>query len=367
MSRLFRWSAGSLQSKAVLSQPPPQRPRKSTQLSQVKKKLRKLPDSEGRDEREITAIAETLTEHEKLKVYFSHLYDIYDPVLEMAEEAEAFSERGIRNSVEYQSAVERAEDRITAAAKLPVCLLLSKLEGRPLHDRFAGTFAGLLNLQYGAHHAALMVGDVTIEWADSSLVIPSNHQHAKSIFRADMQRHSKWVEFVSQRRMETARGDMSYGEQIDLMVDLTTEKKRLIDDLIDLIVRYNKLYYYHPLTRNCQDFVIDAMKALRILNPVDFSGKLGGYFQNLKKGQRSGLLSDSDFTTHQELDSYVVENFDKLKQDDLEYFLCHYFSFHLLAGMEDPATWECQVCNCQMPHLEEQLDRNSLQLYKLIQ
>ena len=77
-----------------------------------------------------------------------------------------------------------------------------------------------------------------------------------------MQSRSKWMECAGRHHSEIqkAASELDYKEQIELTYTVTSEKKQLIDALISVIMKHNKNYYYHLFSRNCQHFVIDALK-----------------------------------------------------------------------------------------------------------
>ena len=121
------------------------------------------------------------------------------------------------------------------------------------------------------------MGEVKIEWDTSSLVIPVPVDPEREGHEADLEMEvdhlGKWKENVAKAgpiMAEAAGREMDFDKQVDLMVDLTTSKAALIDRLVTLIVTYNSAYYYHAIGRNCQDFVLAAMKALGICNPATF-------------------------------------------------------------------------------------------------
>ena len=150
---------------------------------------------------------------------------------------------------------------------------------------------------------------------------------------------------------------------------VTSEKKQLIDALINVIIKYNKNYYYHLFSRNCQHFVIDALKALKVEQPTAFTGDLKGYFKALKKGRTPSI--PEKFETHGDLDKYVIQmqtdnDIARITQQDLEFLLALYFQFHLeskkLLGKDRTALekWKCEEEECQIGEIERLITMESL-------
>ncbi len=101
-----------------------------------------------------------------------------------------------------------------------------------------------------------------------------------------------------------------------------------------------------------------------IKNPPKMTGKLGEYFEGLKKGKK---IVPDEFQIHEDLDRYVQDSqmsgkFAKLTQPDKEYLLCIYFKFHLEADdKEEEGQWTCKAPNCKKDEVEAAIE-GSLQL-----
>ncbi len=316
-------------------------------------KLRKVNGYNDLDEDRLAEEADRLTNPAKLEEFFSHLYDVTPQVEDILDEGDAFPD-GFQNRTEEIMAREQAQRRRSDAAHLPVYMYLSKLQSRVVRS-VGSTFANLLRFEYGPLHVALELDGVIVEWNDSSLVIPQHKDTFQPIFRTGLHKHHRnWLDFVTKRSAEMdtpTGGDVDYGQQITFLVDLSFEKKRLVDQLIKVIARYNKYYSYDVFTRNCQHFVIEAMAALGVTEPLVFTGEMRYYFDRL----RNQGNPYTEFATHQALDTYVSLNKTDLSHDELEFLLCQCFSFHVCLGLEDPLNWSCGEQNCQMQELETRL------------
>lgn len=338
---------------------------------EVKEKLRKTSEFKMAEEEELGTKARELVRREDLEDTFSHLWDIYGQV-EMALGEAATLENIDQTSTELGRAYARADRRLKEVAKLPVYLYLTELQGkkgattvRVAGTRLVGTFATLIDAEYGPHHAALVIGDIVLEWDDSSLVNPAQKE-LMPVFRANMQRHhSHWINRVKEAHkkmfakvtMETA----NYGAQIEAMVDLNAEKKALIDRMIDVIIRYNSFHYYHVFSRNCHHFVKDVLEALGITESPTFTGRLKEYYDALRKTRQPG--QPKEFPTHEDLDSHVMKNFQSLTPDDIEYFLCQYYSFHTKEAADNGGDRSrCSRPPCQMMKLDERITQDGIRL-----
>ena len=349
----------------------------------VLSKLRKHPQFKkgSYTEEQLMEEVEALADANKMKEkYFQVLLDADSDVIEDAmEEAMGLSgeEKDEFTSLDFAKATERAEDRFKLICSLPVKLQFTKVgEGGKKRKWFAGlaggrtgaTFASILQCEFGAMHASLDVGGIIIEWDDSSLIIP-HCDGGNPVFCTDLQQHSYWRQFVlrlkprmSQTVVKTMQRRLDFSEQVDVMVSVKKEKEEIIDNLISEIVRYNGKECYSLRHCNCQHFIKDAMKAVRVFEVPQFSGKLDEYFQCLKRGEQH--KATKEYRTHEDLDEYVRSSLSHLKQESMEYLLMLYYNFHAQDGMKDASKWSCRKQDCQMLTLDKHLDKQRLLLYK---
>ena len=313
-------------------------------------------------------VAEHLISKKDISDYFSHLVDHAASVAieeNLSEEKCEFT-----STYEESMAKERGEQRFTKLCDLPLKLILTPL---CVGGRVVSKFASLLEMQFGPLHAALQVGDVILEWNDSSLLVPHFAEHNDKLMKTDVRHLTNWVNFTSgeEPSVREAIHSLDYRKQIELIYKVTAEKQRLIDKLVDVILMYNRQYYYDVIRRNCQHFVIDALKALGVSEAIEFTGGLGEYFNALKRGRSNAL--HAKFSNHVHLDTYVREmeqsgDISKLTKDDLEYLLAHYFQYHLEQKTqlqqdddeeEELSKWCCEVKGCCMERLEKRIDFES--------
>ena len=205
------------------------------------------------------SLAEDLTNHAKMKERFAHLLDFDEYVKSIKESDDC----DLSHSLEFQMKKDQQKRDAANATYLPVKLILSKLRrGVPL---VANSFATLLRLEFGPLHAGLVVGDVCIEWDDSSLIIPMPVPDNPGDFQARVDSGASWQEGARQVVKEmTNRKGMDTPKKLGIIYDHRAQQERFIDDLVELVVQYNRNKKYSVFRCNCQDFVRDALKALHI-------------------------------------------------------------------------------------------------------
>lgn len=316
-------------------------------------------------------VAQHLISKEDISDYFSTLVD--HPATKAIEDNLMEEKCEFTSTYEESRAQERGEERFTKLCDLPLKLILTPL---CVGGRVISKFASLLEMQFGPLHAALQVGDVILEWNDSSLVVPHFAEHDDQLMKTDVRHLTDWVNFTSGEvpRVREAIQSLDYRKQIELIYKVTAEKQRLIDNLVDVIVTYNQQYYYDIIRRNCQHFVTDALRALGVTEPIEFTGGLGEYFRALKQGRSKAL--HAKFTDHVHLDNYVREKeqsgeISQLTKHDLEYLLAQYFRYHLEQKTRlqqdnkevELSEWGCEVKRCGMERLEKRIDFESLRIH----
>ena len=317
----------------------------------------------------IREIAKELITKEDLMCHFSEI--IEDCAASVIDEKLAEEDPNALTSLELSKAVERGEHRFAHLCELPLKIILTPLSRG---GRMVSRFANLLEMQFGPLHAALQVGNVILEWNDSSLVIPHMCNFEEQLLQSDVQGVSGWADFTRSQYDDVRKAltKADYQQQIELVYNFTAEKHRQIEALVDVIIRYNRTYYYNLFDRNCQHFVADALKALGVEKPTQFTGGLREYFVELKKGRSSAVAAK--FPNHGELDKFVKgkeENgeINKMEQNDLEFLLAQCFRFHLEQKSQlqdqnvDLANWVCEEATCCMQRLERLIRFEALRIH----
>lgn len=294
-----------------------------------------------------------------MNIHFSGI--VHHPVADrVAEKIQEDSESEYVTSAEKEASEQRSIWRIEDTAKLEVKLLLRKIN-TPM-TRLARTAASLLQMAYGPLHTSLLINDeILLEWNTTSLVIPERYGGVNQDYPI----------ITSALQRETGISMMQYNpeEEIDLLFRATMNKVEMLNALIRVISRYNGQYFYNTMTRNCQTFVIDALKAMGCDDLPTFQGNLKGYFDDLKAGS-----CQPRFDTHQELDLYITANVidapqeRQLSSQEKEYLLSQYFLYHIngLTEAENPNKWVCPVEDCQMGNLERHIDEEKMIMHRFL-
>ena len=312
------------------------------------------------------SFAENMCDPDFVRDYFSNIVE--HPASFAVDENIEERELSLRTPIEISMAQDRGEHRLSQVCNFPLRLILTPISRVGI---IAKTFSSLLDMEFGPLHVALQVGDVILEWNDSSLVIPHFSEHDDPLLKADIQHLCGWVDFTNEHvpSMKEAAEKLDYPGQIDLIFRATAEKSRLINNLVKVIVNYNRYHHYNLINRNCQHFVSDALKALGVEKPVQFTGGLGDYFKALKSGCSKSVKIE--YTTHAELDAYMRNlqakgDLNAMPQGDLEFLLAMYFKFHLdnrRQYMKDPIAlenWKCTERLCLMKELESRIQLKNL-------
>ncbi len=323
-------------------------------------KLKKLSDPEYREygENQLALEAKDLTDPESImNIYFSEI--AYQPVAERVDEKLQESDSEFLTSVEEKAGKDRSIWRVEDTAKLEVKLLLRQCNA-PM-GKLARTAASILQMEYGPLHTSLLINDsILLEWNTSSLVVPERYDGSNQ--------HYPIMTSALQRDKHVSLIHYSADDEVDLIFQATKSKLNILNALIEVISRYNGLYFYHTITRNCQKFVIDALQAMGCENPPKFEGNLQTYFKSLKAGN-----CQPEFTSHEELDHYVTENAlnsqeRQMSSQEKEYLLGQYFLFHIpnMTEAEQPEKWTCPIENCQMSNLEMHIDKEKMIMHRFL-
>ena len=326
-------------------------------------KVRKHPDFKGMSENTVKDAAQDFIDPEYFKDLFSEFSEGQFVTTASGIGNEAQAEIQL-DGEETEVAVLRSSSRLATVCNLTFKLCLTRLDVPS--QSVATKFASLLEAQYGATRAALLVGNdkvgyLSFEWSSSSLIIPQLYEKSECVFMARVPSDVNLIHHQLDGQMQAAGRQLDYSEQTDLLFEASVVKSKLLDNLIELVLEYNKYYYFHSFSRNSQHFVSDAMKALNIKNPHNFTGRLKEYFERLKKGLPKKAPS---FRSHAELDSHVQSNIGGATPHDLEYFLCMYFHFHFSSRSQsgNPAQRQCEEESCQMANIEQRISHANLVL-----
>ena len=249
-------------------------------------------------------------------------------------------------------------DRVS---RLDVKLILSDLHSPIAQKRFTrqvlarlGRVAGCC---YGPFHAAVVIENTVLSWDDSSLVVPEPlrpDKEAKFIGRLARCEHPQ-----AEAEVESLAGM----QWVELAVSVACEKAMLVYELAELIARYNREEVYDVIGLNCQHFVRDVLRVLRVegaglegaglqfLNPA-----LQTDFQRLQRGKS---VASRRHHSHAELDHYVDEHLWSLTQGELEAVRNVYAKYHRRGrgrrSGEEAEGWACPEADCRLACVQRRL------------
>ena len=343
------------------------------ELLQVIEKVRKHPDYKGLDENQIKEGAEDLINPEYFRDYFSDFNEHHvEAVLsEVASEASVGLEMETHRH-EPGAAAERALERMCEVQHISVKLQLSKLN--VWHQGTVAKFASLVGAEYGPTRASLLIGNrergyVLLEWNGTSLITPQHFSPESRdgiVFEAGVETEMSSASSEHQNEVRLAGEQLDYEKQIDLIFDSAVERSKVLDNLIEVVIKYNKYFYYHIFSRNCQHFVQDAMQAMKVQNPHSFTGKLKTYYDLLKRGNIK-----VNFQSHSELDEHVLRHLSEATHRELEYYMCIYLHFHAVAcaqsSEQDPTKWKCEETSCQFDTVDARIIEQESVLSRFLQ
>ena len=327
---------------------------KETQV--VLSKLKKHSRYRDLNEAELTRLAKNLSDPEYIRCQFSYLLDSLDHIVTRA----GREEEQLQKSVSMLETTRRNETTSLAnAMNIPVKLILKQLNHArpPLADKLSH----LLRCEYGPLHTIVQVGEVTIEWGNEELVIPSMMPLLPGDLETRVPEQSEWYKKTKRltRALDVAQRKKDHVEKFEVVFKSMSKKVQMINQLVDVIISYNCKRTYSIFKCNCQHFTRDALSALGYRGPIQFSGKMDDYFKQLKAGN---LTVPEEYSTHKNLDEYVKENMPHLSIPDMEYLICQYFKHHLPSMEKEDKyldDWKCDIDECQCEILDSHVKNNS--------
>lgn len=317
-------------------------------VKEAVKKLKTMPGFADLGEDELTGRAEELTDPGKLwSVHLSGL--VLDPARDRIGEALSGDDG----------------DGVPKAVGIKLQFVPVRASG--YYQYGTSPLTSLLMEQYGPIRASILVGGgaVVLEWNTSGLVIPAGApipapQSARDSSKCTSVSNSKSIASAASSGANPATSTAE--EVISYEFESATAEKERLDKLIDIVVRYNRNYLYHPILRNCQKFAADCLVALGYPIHPKLAGRLGDYFAQVKKTRKRKI----DFFAHEDLDKHIGEFVDSIPED-AEYLLTQYFMFHVTSLTESDrlGRWVCEVPGCRKAQLELRVDLRTTVAYRM--
>ena len=180
------------------------------------------------------------------------------------------------NTTEVVKAKSWQNCRSIEIAVVPLKITVRDLKSNQKTQRLLETVTDIfkhkeLSFNYGAKHVSLTVGDVVLEWGKESLVVPHLEFEQNE---SSLNSESRDITALSHHNAEAAAALemeprlLPIEDEVEHLFYRTSEKREVFKRLAEVISRYNRTYYCDLLFRNCQTFVIDALKAVGISDKV---------------------------------------------------------------------------------------------------
>ena len=176
-------------------------------------------------------------------------------------------------------------------------------------------------------YASLQIGDVALEWDETSLLLPWRLGSDKPLKPAT-----------------SAQSDRLHHSETRLELSLTSQ---LLNDLVDVVVKYNTKYFYGTLSCNSHHLVQDVLDALDLqARATDaFSTQIQLHQQVLRKREKK----KEEFNSHRELDDYVRDQVQSMDGEEKQYARCYYTLFHHWTALfPQKEVWRCDATTCQL-------------------
>ena len=238
------------------------------------------------------------------------------------------------NVQEFCGAKEREESRHEQVAIIPLKISISDLDIPEPVMPLLCPIGNFLCTDYGTKHVGLTVGDVFLDWGYEDLVIPTIVEDGKADGEVlDMTKDCPHNIAADQKAPHNSLQLKTAAEEMDHLLPLILDKKTIFKKLAKVISRYNTKFHYHPISRNCQGFVRDALKALGIDNvsaTPQPNPQPNPRLQELQSKKSKGI--PSSFARHEDLDAYLMNQtldwFEKLDAGSFEFLKFSYSYFH---------------------------------------
>ena len=315
----------------------------------VLKQLKKHPSYKDMGEADLKEEAERLSNPARLHESFSHLVE--ERLLIIQTDIENSQELVVKDATpqEVAKSKERAHDHHSQVSKLDVKIKLSKMNVTSLLSALASLAWDHKKLfEYGYLHASICVENVWLEWGQESLVIPRRDD-------GFITKDTKLVAEVSTSDSSLAATaektfsdlESNPDDTFPVYFETMVEKRRLIDEVVKVIAKYNTKCYYNVLQRNCQNFVRDVKQALD-LKSSNFADSAADKFMKELESTRGKL--PQRFTIHADLDKVVLrQDLEELDKERLQLLLWQYDLVH----NEE----ECQRQDCKYELVHQCYDK----------
>ncbi len=306
---------------------------KDTTFVQVERKLRRLEAYKNLEGDELLKKVNDLIQVENILLNFSHLVE--DKLVKELENVVDDKEDQVDpdNVQEVREAKDREKSRHVQIANIPLKIGIWDLDIPEPVMPLLCPIGNFLCTDYGTKHVGLTVGDVFLEWGRESLVIPTKVEDGKEAFPGgevlDITKDCPHNIAADQKAPHDSLQLKTTAEETDHLFQRTLDKKPIFEELAKVISKYNTKFHYHAVSRNCQGFVRDALKALGVDNKPA-TPQPNPQLQELQSKKSKGM--PSGFAKHEDLDAYMMKQkqdwLEKLDADSFEFLQLSYLHFH---------------------------------------
>ena len=193
---------------------------------------------------------------------------------------------------------------------------------------------------FGQMHSALSVSGRIIEWGNnlinSGLIIPTTNYN--QIFNICFDIEESFFTKIKNFFKDMIANFINFFNtifQTEWRLETVYEKE--INKIVEKCVEYNTYYFYDRTKRNCQKFVFDVLRELKI--NLKFEGEMEREYNYILDNLKLDFkYKDKTFNTRKELDEFVKNcNFKSLCKDDKKLLFMYKSSFEISkkCGEED--------------------------------
>ena len=163
---------------------------------------------------------------------------------------------------------------------------------------------------------------------------------------------------VQNQPITTLQWSMASGEDLTPFVEMSLSKILLIEKLVKIIIKYNKNYYYHTVTRNCQSFLTEVLQSFGVWENFKLGERLEVYLANLNKGRKEVYKSHKAVNDRVK---YLIASgeIEETSYDEVRYLRSLFTIFHAeeLQASARPIHSVCGESGCMLHVLEEHVKK----------
>lgn len=151
---------------------------------------------------------------------------------------------------------------------------------------------------------------------------------------------------------------LASGEDLAPFVQMSLSKILLVEKLVKIIIKYNKCYYYHTVTRNCQTFVTEVLQSFGVWENFTLGERLEVYLANINKGRQEVYKCHKSVNDRVKY-LIISGEIEETTYDEVRYLRSLYTIFHAeeFQVSARPITAVCSEPDCMLHALEDNLKK----------